>query len=86
MEGGTVKDSPRYRFKFSILGKYQSTLRGNAPHVTVNMSGGPDGHFVLCGTLTMTEDEWEAFVEALDRGLHGGVEIEDLTAVPSPAD
>jgi hypothetical protein len=79
-----VNHSPRYRFKFSILGRYRSTLRGNAPHITVNMTGGADGHLVFCGTLTMTEDEWQSFVTALDKGLPGGVEVEDLTSVPAP--
>lgn len=67
----------RFRFKFTVLGRYDARLRGNEPHVTVNVLAGRGDHLVYCGTLTMSEAEWEALGEALERGLGEDLEIGD---------
>jgi len=51
------------RFRFTVLGRYESRVRGNASHLTVAMAAGPQGHFLYCGTLTMSESEWGTFIE-----------------------
>lgn len=66
-----------FRYKFTVLGRYDARLRGNEPHVTVNVLAGRGDHFVYCGTLTMSEAEWEVLGEALRRGLGDDVEIGD---------
>ena len=66
-----------YRFRFTVLGRYSARLKGNESHVTVNLSAGRDDHFVYCGTLTMSEPEWEAFISALTEELPVNVEVED---------
>jgi hypothetical protein len=40
-----------------MLGRYDARLRGNEPHVTVNLLAGRDDHLVYCGNLTMSEAE-----------------------------
>lgn len=68
-----------YRFRFTVLGRYSARLKGNESHVTVNLSAGRDEHFVYCGTLTMSDGEWEAFVDALEPSLGSRLEIDDHT-------
>ena len=68
------------RFRFTVLGRYESRVRGNASHLTVAMAAGPQGHFVYCGTLTMSESEWGTFIEALRASLGDGVEVMDPEA------
>jgi hypothetical protein len=66
-------------FKLSVLGRYEARLKDNAPHVTVNLLAGQDDHLVYCGTLTMSEPEWDAFVSALRQSLGDRVEVEEGT-------
>lgn len=65
------------KFRFTLLGSYDAHLRGNEPHVTVNLLGGRGEHLVYCGNLTMSEAEWGLFSEALTRSLGDDVEIDD---------
>lgn len=65
------------RFRFTLLGSYDAHLRGNEPHVTVNLLGGRGDHLVYCGNFTMSEAEWKVFSEALTRSLGDDVEIDD---------
>jgi hypothetical protein len=70
----------RQRYRFSVLGRYPARLRGNQPAVTVTMAAGDEQHLVHCGTLTMSEPEWETLAGALRYSLKGSVEIEDPLA------
>jgi hypothetical protein len=65
------------RYTFTVLGRYDARLRGNEPHVTVSVLAGRGDHAVYCGTLTMSEAEWESFAAALQRGLGEDLEIHD---------
>ena len=66
-----------YHFLFTVLGRYPARVEGNLPNVTVNVAAGRGDHFVHCGTLTMNEEEWEAFIAALRQSLDGAVEVKD---------
>ncbi len=68
----------RHAYKFSVLGRYQTASKGNEPHVTVNFVAGEEGHLTYCGTLTMSESEWETLVDGLRAGLGDAVSVEDL--------
>ena len=63
-----------FRYVFRVLGRYEARLEGNEPHVTLNVMAGRDGHTVFCGTLTMSEAEWEGLRRHL--AAAGGNEIE----------
>ncbi len=67
----------RHRYRFTVLGRYPARLRGNQTAVTVNMAAGEGDHLVHCGTLTLSEPEWEDFIAALRSSLKGGVQIDD---------
>jgi len=64
------------RFHFTVIGKYEST-GGHEPQITANVLAGSDSHFVHAGTLTMSESEWAALIDALLRIIPDAVEIED---------
>ena len=64
------------RFRFSVIGKYQSS--SHEPEITANVLAGADQHFVHAGTLTMSESEWAALIDALLRTIPDAVEIEDV--------
>jgi hypothetical protein len=66
-----------YKFRFTVLGRYRTHLKANEPAVTVTMTSGEGEHQTYAGTLTMSEAEWAAFVEALQKGLRGNLEVED---------
>ena len=68
-------------FRFTVLGRYAARLKGNESHVTVNLAAGHGDHLVYAGTLTMSEGEWAAFVDALFPALGERLSIEDV--VPS---
>jgi hypothetical protein len=64
------------RFHFTVIGKYETT--GNhEPQITANVLAGTNSHFVHAGTLTMSESEWAALIDALLRIIPDAVEIED---------
>ncbi len=65
------------RFKATVLGHYDARLKGNEPHITVNLLAGSGEHLSYCGTLTMSEPEWEVLKGILTRGLKGGFEVDD---------
>jgi hypothetical protein len=64
------------RFHFTVIGKYQ-TRSGKEPQITANVQAGSESHFVHAGTLTMSESEWAALIDALLRIIPDAVEIED---------
>jgi hypothetical protein len=66
-----------FKYKFTVLGRYDARLRGNKPHVTVNLLAGRDDHLVYCGNLTMSEAEWATLSDVLRRGLRDDLEIDD---------
>ena len=65
------------RFRLRVLGRFTTKLEENEPHVTATLLAGPGARLSHCGTLTMSEREWDVFVHALGRGLGGGLEIEE---------
>jgi hypothetical protein len=78
------------RFHFTVIGKYESSS-GREPEITANVLAGSDAHFVHAGTLTMSESEWAALIDALLRVIPDSVEIEDarhliIDPVVSPED
>ena len=78
------------RFHFTVIGKYESRT-GNEPQITANVLAGSGSHFVQAGTLTMSESEWAALMDALLRVIPESVEIEDarhliIDPVLSPED
>jgi hypothetical protein len=75
----------KYRYQFSILGRYPARMKGNESAVTVNMRTGHDEHLTFAGTLTMTEDEWKTLVDALKYSLRDGVEVVDDAPPPGEA-
>ena len=77
-----MSEGYEYGFRFTVLGRYTARLKGNESHVTVNLAAGRGDHFVYCGTLTMSEGEWAAFVDALFPSLGERLWIEDVV----PAD
>jgi hypothetical protein len=72
-----VVDEDLSRFRFNVLGRYRTKLPDNEPHVTVHVQTGRDERFTHCGTLTMSETEWESFFGALLETLGDRVEIDD---------
>ena len=78
------------RFHFTVIGKYESSS-GGEPEITANVLAGSNSHFVHAGTLTMSESEWAALIDALLRVIPDAVEIEDarhliIDPVISPED
>jgi hypothetical protein len=66
-----------HRFRFTVLGRYQTQHGGNEMAVTVNLVSGREDHFVHSGTLTMSESEWATFAGALKDSLGDDIEIDD---------
>lgn len=64
------------RFHFTVIGKYESD-RKHEPQITANVSSGSGEHFVHAGTLTMSESEWAALIDALLRVIPDSVEVKD---------
>ena len=78
------------RFHFTVIGKYESRT-GNEPQITANVLAGSGSNFVQAGTLTMSESEWAALMDALLRVIPESIEIEDarhliIDPVLSPED
>ena len=71
-----MDSSSRFKFVFRMLGKYEARLAGNEPYVTLNVLAGEDDHPVFCGTLTMSESEWETLRDHLERSADGNVQVE----------
>jgi hypothetical protein len=64
------------RFHFTVIGKYESRT-GGEPQISANVLAGSDKNFVHAGTLTMSESEWAALIDALLRVIPDAIEIED---------
>ena len=70
----TVKS--RFKYVFRVLGRYEARLAGNEPHVTLNVLAGREGHVVFCGTLTMSEAEWDGLRHHLLEAAGPDVDID----------
>jgi len=67
---------PRFKYVFRVLGRYEARLAGNEPHVTLNVLAGRDGHVVFCGTLTMSEAEWDGLRNLFNSADPDAIEVE----------
>ena len=69
----------RFHYTFKVLGRYDARLADNEPHVTLSVLAGRNDHVVFCGTLTMSEAEWDVLrnhlVASSDQDLE--VEVQD---------
>jgi hypothetical protein len=70
----------RIRFKLNVLRRFTARTKGNESSVTATLLAGRDGHLTHCGTLTMTEAEWDRFVAAMKESLTESLEVEDPTS------
>jgi hypothetical protein len=70
-------DEGGFKYRFKVLGRYRAHLSGNESHVTLNVLAGRNDHLSYCGTLTMSEEEWNALRLRLRRSLETDLEIED---------
>jgi hypothetical protein len=75
--GREVRMGTRYGFTFVVLGRYPARIKGNQPALTINLLAGTEDHATYCGTLTMSEDEWDTFYWALQESLGDRVRVED---------
>jgi hypothetical protein len=64
------------RYKFLVLARYPAGLRGNDAHVSVKMLAGENDHLAYCGTLTMTDRQWEDLSMVLQKSHAVSVEVE----------
>jgi hypothetical protein len=69
--------SSALRYRFTVLGRYPAHLRGNETAVTINVAAGAGQHLVHCGTLTMSEPEWDTLAGALRYSLRENLDIAD---------
>jgi hypothetical protein len=67
----------RFRYRFKELGKYEARTRGNEPAVTLSVLAGRDDNLVYCGTLTMSEEEWDNLKRHLSDSLEEDFEVEE---------
>jgi hypothetical protein len=67
------------RFKLHVLRRFRARMKGNESSVTATLLAGRNGHLTHCGTLTMTEAEWDQFVAAMSASLSDSLEVEDPT-------
>ncbi|MGH2729571.1 MAG: hypothetical protein ACRDJI_03070 [Actinomycetota bacterium] len=66
------------KFEFRIVGKFEAHLRGNESHVFLSVLAGNDWeHLSLCGTLTMTEAQWQTLAEGLRKAVGDSVRLDD---------
>ena len=68
--------SARYKYVFRVLGRYEARLADNEPHVTLNVLAGREDHVVFCGTLTMSEAEWDGLRDHLVASSSDAIEFE----------
>lgn len=80
-----MAEERKYKYQFSILGRYPARIKGNEAAVTVNMLTGYDDHLTFAGTLTMTESEWKTLIDALKYSLRDEVEVVDHAPPPGEA-
>ena len=75
--GGLMGD---YRYKLRTITKSETrTRQGMGVVVTVTLlAGGPD-RLSMCGTFSMTEQEWLPLKAALRRGLGDDVEFDETS-------
>lgn len=71
----------RFRYKFSVIGRSSAHPREKESSVTLVMLAGPDDCLSYCGTLTMSEAEWDELRRHLTRTLKDALEIDDRASV-----
>jgi hypothetical protein len=70
-----------HSFKLEVLGRYPARTAGNETAVTANLvAGDASGHFVYAGTVTMSEPQFDTFVDALRSSLDGQFELDEWRA------
>lgn len=80
-----MAENEKKRYRFTVLGRYETSAHARDPHVTVNLAAGTGDHLVFSGTFTMSEPEWDTFIEALRYSLGEAVEVvEGHVAEPDP--
>ena len=68
-----------HSYKFRVITRSETkTTMGMGVVVTVSLLVGEGDHLSLSGTLSMTEQEWLPLRAALEEGLQGRVEFEDV--------
>lgn len=68
----------QHSFKLEVLGRYPARTPGNENAVTANLvAGDASGHFVYAGTVTMSESQFDRFVDALRSSMDGGFELDE---------
>jgi hypothetical protein len=68
----------QHSFKLEVLGRYQARTQGNESAVTANLvAGDAGGHLVYAGTVTMSESQFDTFVDALRSSLNGRFELDE---------
>lgn len=77
-EGRFGYNGPVHTYVFRTIARSRSdTATGVGVVVTVSVLAGSDGNVSFCGTVTMTESEWDTLADALSRTLGGAVTFED---------
>ena len=77
MAAGAERGSgDHFTYAFKFLARSDPHGGDNEPSVTVSVAAGRDEHLVYCGTLTMSEAEWDALSDHLQRGPRDDVEVE----------
>ena len=66
----------RFHYTFKVLGRYEARLADNEPHVTLSVLAGRDDNVVFCGTLTMSEEEWNVLRDHLTEGSDPEIQVE----------
>lgn len=67
------------KFKFQVIGRFDPNIPGNDSHVFLSVLAGDDwDHLSLCGTLTMSEPQWQTFSDALRDAIGDSIELENL--------
>ncbi len=74
MQRAEREEGARFKYAFKFLARSDAHDADNEPAVTINVQAGKEDHLVFCGTLTMSEAEWEALSDHLQ--LAGGESLE----------
>ena len=68
-----------HTYKFRVITRSETkTTMGMGVVVTVSVLVGEGDHLSLSGTLSMTEPEWLPLRTALQQGLEGRVQFEEI--------
>jgi len=62
-QGRSMDRRPQY--KLFVINRFPPRVDDGEWQISANLSAGRGGHFVLCGTITMSQSEWDRFVDAM---------------------